>query len=256
MLDLENPFKIALDFLNKGGLTMYALLFCSIFLFAIIGERFYSLAKISVDSNWLIRKLAEFLKPGKVNEAKDFLQKLPGALPRVMEKGLFRFQSDREDIEAAMTIAIQEQTPVLEGMVSALGTIAVIAPFLGLLGTITGLINSFTQIALKGTTGPAIIARGVYEALYATAAGLVIAIPAVIFYNYFRDRIRGQVMDMEVSANRLIEMIMLSRQGKPFPDDLLPAEVESENLKVSATTVQSSGGLQAVESKNENQDDN
>jgi biopolymer transport protein ExbB len=239
---LENPFKIALDFLNRGGFTMYALLFCSIFLFAIIGERFYTLPKISVDSNRLIRKLAELLKSGKLDEAKDFLRKLPGALPRVIEKGLFRFQSDREDIEAAMTIAIQEQTPILEGLISALGTIAVIAPFLGLLGTITGLINSFAQIALKGATGPAIIARGVYEALYATAAGLVIAIPAVVFYNYFRDRIRGQIMDMEVAANRLVEMIMLSRQGKPFPDDLLTSEELSDE------------SVRTVQSENENQD--
>lgn len=217
-----DPLKAALEFLNKGGITMYALVFCSILMFAVTAERFYSLHKMDLDSEWLIQQLSLFLEDRKVSETVEYLRQIPGVLPRVLEAGLIRFDQDKSEIETALSNSIDEHIPVLERFIGVLGTIAVIAPFLGLLGTILGMIRSFTNIALKGTTGPAVIATGIYEALYTTAAGLIIAIPAVIFYNYFRSRIQAMATEMGVCANKLVEMIMLSRKGEPFPEDLLP----------------------------------
>jgi len=228
---LENPFVVAYQFLNRGGPTMYALVFCSILMCAIIAERFYSLCRFSVDSAGLLFKIAPLIKDGNTPAALTVLRDAPGSLPRVLETGLLRHGQEKEEIESAMANTIQEQAPFLEGLVNILGTIAVIAPFLGLLGTITGLIKAFNQIALRGTTGPAVIATGIYEALYTTAAGLMIAIPAVIFYNYFKGRINSMIIDMEVSGNRLVEMMMLAKRGRPLPADLLPADGGSLPLK-------------------------
>lgn len=223
---MQNPIGVIVDFLNKGGFAMYLLVFCSILTFAVIGERLYSLSKISMDSEWLIQQLALFLQDRKISETVEYLRAIPGMLPRVLETGLIRFDKEREEIETALMNAITEQIPILERFVNILGTMAVICPFLGLLGTILGIINSFQHIAAVGTTGPAVIAQGVYEALYTTAAGLIIAIPAVIFYNYFKGRVRNMITEMEVCGNRLVEMILLSRRGEPFPEDLLPEGYE------------------------------
>jgi biopolymer transport protein ExbB len=221
---VSNPFEVIMDFMNKGGLTMYVLVLCSVLTFAVIGERLYTFWKMSLDAEWLIQQLALFLQDRKISETVEYLRAIPGVLPRVLETGMIRFDKEREEIETALMNSITEQTPVIERFVNILGTMAVICPFLGLLGTILGIINSFHKIASVGTTGPSVIAQGVYEALYTTAAGLIIAIPAVIFYNYFKGRVRNMITEMEVSGNKLVEMILLSRRGEPFPEDLLPAD--------------------------------
>ncbi len=201
---------------------MYFLVLCSVLMFAVVGERLYSLWKINIDSEWLIQQLALFLQDRKIAETVEYLRAIPGPLPRILEAGMIRFDKDKDEIETAMSNAITEQTPVMERFVSILGTIAVIAPFLGLLGTILGIIKAFQKIAMTNITGPAVIAEGIYEALYTTAAGLIIAIPAVVFFNYFKGRVGGMISEMEICGNRMVEMIFLARKGEPFPEDLLP----------------------------------
>lgn len=225
---VSNPLGVIVDFLNKGGVTMYMLVFCSILMLTVIAERLYSLRRLSIDSEWLIQQMALFLQDRKISETVEYLRAIPGPalLPRVLESGLIRFDKDKDEIETALVNSITEQIPVLERFVSILGTIAVIGPFLGLLGTILGIIKAFQKIAMLGTTGPAVIAEGIYEALYTTAAGLIVAIPAVIFYNYFKGNIRTMITEMEVCGNRMVEMIILSRKGEPFPVDLLPEGYE------------------------------
>jgi len=221
---VSNPLLVIVDFLNKGGVTMYILVFCSILLVAVVAERLWSFRKLSIDSEWLIQQMALFLQERKISETVEYLRAIPGptVLPRVLESGLIRFDKDKDEIETALENSITEQLPILERFVSILGTIAVIAPFLGLLGTILGIIKAFQKIAQLGATGPAVIAEGIYEALFTTAAGLIVAIPAVIFFNYFKGHIRTVVTEMEVCGNRMVEMIVLSRKGEPFPEDLLP----------------------------------
>lgn len=210
---MENPLVVAYYFLQKGGPAMYALFFCSILVFSITAERFYSLWKFHADPDMVLKQLTPMIESGKMDEAAEQLKNMSGVLPLVLQEGISRHALSKEKMETAMADSIVEYTPVLEGMLGALGTIAVIAPFLGLLGTITGLISAFNQIALRGTTGPAVIATGIYEALYTTAAGLVIAIPAVIFYNYFKSRISSIVSGMEIAGNRLVEMITLQKDN-------------------------------------------
>jgi len=108
----------------------------------------------------------------------------------------------------------------LERNLSIIGTIAVIAPFVGLFGTVLGVIRTFDDIAIKGNSSPAVVSAGVSEALITTAAGLLVAIIAVIFFNYFKTRIKGYNQDMIVAANQLAEMLHFHNTGAPIPTDL------------------------------------
>jgi biopolymer transport protein ExbB/TolQ len=121
-----------------------------------------------------------------------------------------------------MGTAITEQGHLLEKNLAIIATMAVIAPFIGLFGTVMGIIHSFESIAAKGSSNPATVSAGVAEALIATAAGLFVAIAAVIGFNYLKGRTKMAMSHMQIASNRLVEMIMLSREKLPFPEDLRP----------------------------------
>src|SRR5471030_2214945 len=113
-----------------------------------------------------------------------------------------------------------ENLNALERNLGIIGTIAVISPFVGLFGTVLGIIRAFQDIALKGNSTPAVVAAGVSEALITTAAGLFVAVVSVIFFNYFKSRIKSYNQEMIVAANQLAEMLAFHNAGSPIPTDL------------------------------------
>jgi biopolymer transport protein ExbB len=141
-------------------------------------------------------------------------------LPRILEFGLQRGEKNRADITDALSIALMEHLNSLERNLGIIGTIAVIAPFVGLFGTVLGIIRAFSDIALKGNSTPAVVAAGVSEALVTTATGLIIAVIAVVFFNYFKTRIKSYNQEMIVAANQMAEMLHFHNTGSPIPTDL------------------------------------
>lgn len=201
----------------QGGFTMFILVACSILLLAVVFERIYVFWKNKVDPDWLLHNLSQFLRVGQFKEAQEYLLTVAGWLPRVMEAGLLRHELSKSQIEEAMEADIAMQGLAMDKNVNIIGTLAVIAPFVGLFGTVLGIIRAFQDIALKGQTGPEVVSKGVAEALIATAAGLFVAITAVIFYNLLKGRIRLFTAQMRVSATRLSEMLELKKEGREFP---------------------------------------
>jgi len=216
MEPVSNVFKL----LNQGGFTMYMLVACSVLLLAVVFERFYSTRNMHVDAEWLLAQMTFFLENRRYGEALHFCKQVPGALARVFETGLLRCDRTHQDMETAMGNTVVEQSLLMEKNLTIIATLAVIAPFVGLFGTVLGIIRAFQDIALKGTAGPAVVSQGVAEALIATAAGLFVAITAVIFYNYFKGKIKTTISQMSISANKLIEIISLVKSGAPIPEDL------------------------------------
>jgi biopolymer transport protein ExbB len=214
------PVSNVLKLLNEGGFTMYMLVLCSILLLGVVFERFYSMRNMYVDAEWLLAQMTFFLENRRYGEALHFCKQVPGALARVFETGLLRIERKPEEMETAMGNTITEQSLLMEKNLTIVATLAVIAPFVGLFGTVLGIIRAFQDIALKGTTGPAVVSKGVAEALIATAAGLFVAITAVVFYNFFKGKIKTIITHMTVSANKLIEIIALVKAGAPIPEDL------------------------------------
>jgi biopolymer transport protein ExbB len=213
-------FTGAFEFIKQGGFAMILLLLCSIVALAIVIERLLFFSAQHGDGKALLRSIGACIARDDLPGAVRVCGSEKGMLPRVLEFGLQRGNKSRSDIADALQIALMEHLNALERNLGVIGTIAVIAPFVGLFGTVLGIITAFQDIALKGNSTPAVVARGVSEALITTAAGLIVAIVAVVFFNYFKARIRAYNQEMIVSANQLAEMLDFHNSGKPIPTDI------------------------------------
>lgn len=199
---------------------MWALLLLSVVAVAIVIERLMFFASQNSDTKGLLRALGARIAADDLPGAIKVCQQQKGMLPRILEFGLRRGEKNRADISDALSIALMEHLNSLERNLAVIGTIAVIAPFVGLFGTVLGIIRAFQDIALKGNSTPAVVAAGVSEALVTTAAGLFVAVIAVIFFNYFKSRIKTFNQEMIVAANQLTEMLHFHNTGSPIPTDL------------------------------------
>jgi biopolymer transport protein ExbB len=207
-------------FLVRGGPAMIGLLACSIIAVAIVIERLVFFAGQHGDSKELLRQIGSRIAADDIQGAIKVTKSSRGMLPKILEFGLLRGNKNRADITDALSIALMEHLNSLERNLGVIGTIAVIAPFVGLFGTVLGIIHAFDSIAIVGNSSPAVVAAGVGEALITTAAGLFVAVIAVIFFNYFRTRIKTYNQEMIVAANQLAEMLHFHNVGEPIPTDL------------------------------------
>ena len=199
---------------------MWALLFLSIFSLGIVFERLFFFARQHSDPTQLLKEIGDRVSRDDMNGAIAVCDRHRGMLPKILQFGLQRHEKSRADISDALSIGLLEQLNALEANLSIIGTVAVIAPFVGLFGTVLGIIRAFTDIALKGNSTPAVVAAGVSEALWTTAAGLFVAVLAVVFFNYFKSRIKAYNQEMIVAANKLAEMLHFHNTGSPIPTEL------------------------------------
>src|SRR5579864_4597541 len=213
-------FGAFVDFLNRGGPAMYALLLLSVVSVGIVFERLYFFSKQHSDPNQLLKEIGDRVSKDDMNGAIAVCDRQKGMLPKILQFGLYRHEKSRADISDALSISLLEQLNTLEANLSIIGTVAVIAPFVGLFGTVLGIIRAFQDIALKGNSTPAVVAAGVSEALVTTAGGLGVAVVAVIFFNYFKSRIKAYNQEMIVAANKLAEMLAFHNAGAPIPTEL------------------------------------
>lgn len=197
----------SMEMLQHGGITLAVLFLCSVFLIAIVIERFYFFQKERVNKELLLTHISSLLAQHDFSSAINLCNENPGFLTRVISEGLERHNLTAQRQEDAMKIAILEENSSMEKFIPFIGTAAVIAPFIGLFGTVLGIIRAFEDIAKNRSTGPEIVSRGVAEALVATAAGLLVAIVAVIFFNYFKNKIKQINLDLSITASKVIELI-------------------------------------------------
>ena len=213
--------------MKQGGPDMWILLTLSIIVVAIVIERLVFFSSQHGDTKGLLRAIGAKIAADDLDGAKRICQENKGMLPRILEFGLARGEKNRADITDALSIALVEHLNSLERNLGVVGTIAVIAPFVGLAGTVLGIIRAFQDIALKGNSSPAVVAAGVSGALITTFAGLVVAIFAVIFFNYFKTRIKVYNQEMIVAANQLAEMLHFHNTGSPIPTELYQPSTSS-----------------------------
>jgi biopolymer transport protein ExbB len=196
---------------EAAGWPIWFLIIASVIALAIIGERLWSLrAGVVMPRNLLTQTVHEFRQNGVTAQ---LLSRLASGSPlgQVFAAGLRNVKSSpaimKEAIEeSGRTVAID-----LERFLTSLGTIAAIAPLLGLFGTVVGMIEIFGSQTPEGSN-PIVLARGISIALYNTAFGLVVAVPAMIFYRYFRAKVDEMLVDMEMQAIKLVEIIHGERQ--------------------------------------------
>lgn len=194
------------EIILAAGWPIWPLIFASIIAVAIIGERFVALRDEKIIPSSLLLEVQKWLGQGSVN--KETLSKLSQHSPlgEVFASALANAKSSREVTKEAIEESGRAVAHKLERYLPTLGTIATVAPLLGLLGTVIGMVELFGSFTNSGHD-VAQFARGISVALYNTAAGIVVAVPAMIFYRYFRGKVDGYIVDMEQQAIKLVELI-------------------------------------------------
>lgn len=205
-----------LKYLFDGGIFMWVILLASISGLAVIIEKMYTfLSKEKKLSENEKNQLYKALRTGNKEEilklCKDKTDSVSKSVTKIVSNMDINFNeldnSHRQVIEGIISESILEQTTELEKGMSLLGTVVNAAPQLGLLGTVTGMIAAFSALTRNGTSTAKIVAGGISEALYTTAFGLIVAIPALVFYNYFNRRIDVIVAEMERAALQFLSRV-------------------------------------------------
>ncbi len=197
------------NFIVKGGLVMVPIILCSIFGLAIIFEKFYSLRKLKIDSSGFVQEIFKDLKANKPQKALLACEKnINYPLAAIFKIGIERRNLPADRLEKIIEQAGNNQVQRMEKMLGALATIIGIEPLLGFLGTITGLIKAFMTWEQAGANITVnALALGIYQAMITTAAGLIVAIPFYLCYNYFISKIKYVSVDLNNYGLQLMEVI-------------------------------------------------
>ncbi len=194
---------------------MVPILLCSILALAIILERSWALRQGQVMPDGLLAQVRAWLQQDALDGDRLDALRNSSQLGRVLAAGLGLHRQTLEERKTAIEDAGRRGAVELERFLAALGTIAMISPLLGLLGTVWGLIVVFDQIMTTGLGQPSDLAGGIAQALITTAAGLAVAIPAVIFHRFFQRKVSVLVSQMESVAHQLMDVLQQREQGAP-----------------------------------------
>ncbi|HAM38538.1 MAG: hypothetical protein A2474_06955 [Elusimicrobia bacterium RIFOXYC2_FULL_34_12] len=195
-----------LQLISKGGYTIVVLIICSIISVSIAIEKFLIFAKLKISSQKEIDKMKEAINAGDIAKAKEISEDSNTLVSVVIKEGLKNTKGVA--IKEAISRKIAQQILKFEKHLSAVGTIGAITPFIGLLGTVIGIMKAFHDLGKYGVGNPSIVSAGIAEALIATAAGLFVAIPSVILYNYFSKRINNLANEIEHLAMEVLNPII------------------------------------------------
>jgi len=210
-----------LELFLKGGIIMWPILLCSVIGAAVIIERYFVLRKARTDVGQFMLRLRSVLQKGDVMAGIQFCSKTNAPLPHILKQGLAKYPEGPDRVREAIENAGKEEAFKLEQRLGVLANVAGVAPLLGFLGTVTGMIGAFRTIEmLGGTATPADLAGGIWEALLTTAFGLIVGIPAFGFYNYFVSRVGRFVFEMEHASEEFLDLV---RSGKLEENGKKPA---------------------------------
>lgn len=199
------------ELVRAGGWLMLPIILCSIVAIAIIIERFWTLNPTRIAPKNVLAEVWNKIKNNQLDATQIKVLKLSSPLGQVLSAGLANSKSGRavmtESIEQAASHVVHD----MERYLSTLGTVALITPLLGILGTVVGMIKVFTDIMIQGTGNANALAGGISVALITTAAGLSVSITALIFYRMFIRRVEGLVVELEREAIKLVDALHSTR---------------------------------------------
>lgn len=195
--------------IKNGGFLMYFILIMSVIgTFVVIERAIYFKVKEKMEFYQIRKKLLVYFEKDDINGAITYLRKTNSSVSIVLREVLEYWNLTKttniETLQEKAREAALSQLPLLERNMWLLSIVAHATPLIGLLGTVTGMIKAFQSVAIYGTGNPKVLATGISEALFTTAGGLFVAIPALILYNYFNKRIDNVVNDMEKGSTEII----------------------------------------------------
>lgn len=201
-----------------GGFMMYPLVLCSMISLGVMIAKFFTLHIAHTGTTKVLTEVEELTRAGDITGALDVARETPGPAAAILMAGLRRIQDKKlaaGELESAVATTGTIELGFLERGLVILATIANVAPLMGFLGTVAGMILAFAAIEAAGNVDPALVAGGIKVALLTTAAGLVIAIPVNIAYNFFVTRIDRLIVDMEQGAQKILSLAWdLEKDGK------------------------------------------
>ncbi len=201
------------EIVRAGGPLMWPIIFCSIAAVGIVVERLWTLQEQRVMPRGLQQKVWQLVEAGQVTDKVINALTQNSPLGRVLAEGLANRHRPRAVMMERLEDTGRHVVHELERFLNTLGTIASVSPLLGLLGTVTGIIKAFNAISAGGVGDPRMLSGGISEALITTAAGLLVAIPALIAYRYLRGKVDGIVIEMEKSAITLADSVEAAAGG-------------------------------------------
>jgi biopolymer transport protein ExbB len=201
------------ELIQAGGWLMVPILLCSVTATAIVIERFWALRRSVIMPDNLVTQIWQLNRHRQLNDERITEIREGSALGRMLAAGLINRFHSREVMKEAIQDTGRQVVADLERYLNTLGTIAAVTPLLGLLGTVIGMIDVFGVIVQAGVGNPGVLAGGISKALITTAAGLSVAIPALMFHRYFNGRVDKIIIGMEEQALRLIEVMKGEREA-------------------------------------------
>lgn len=198
----------------QGGPVMIIILVVFLIVLFLIVERLLSLQRLTVDKTSINENLFSMLLRGEVKQAISFCDSRPTPLTNTLKSGLVQVMNRRpdEEVQVAMDASVLRETPRLEGWTSFLAVFGNVAVLIGLMGTIIGLITSFSAVEqADNATKAALLSKGISEALNCTAFGLLVAIIAIVSFGYFQIKIGKAINDMQESSMTMMNLVVANR---------------------------------------------
>lgn len=197
--------------IKAGGPIMAPIIMCSVFALGIVIEKLFYYTYIKTNIPQLKKQVFDYIRNNRIKESIDLCDNNRSPIAKILKAGVLKFGASREEIKESIEDSSLFEVPKLESRLSALATIAHISPLLGLLGTVTGMTASFHTIQVRAAglnpVTPGDLAGGIGEALLTTVAGLMVAIPTYVAYNYFVHRTNTFVLEMEHGATELVNFL-------------------------------------------------
>ncbi|HYE96063.1 MAG TPA: MotA/TolQ/ExbB proton channel family protein [Rubricoccaceae bacterium] len=212
----QEPLSV-LDLLVKGGWVMIPILLLSLLAVYVLAERLLALRRAHSDPDRLMRTVRDYVQSGDLSGAVGYCRAEDTPASRIIQSGLERVGRPIAEIREAVQAAGRQEAFRLEKHMDLLASAAALAPMLGFLGTVTGLIQAFQAIQyVQGSVSPALLANGMWEAMITTAAGLTVGIPAMFAYNFLFNRIRRTINDLERTATDFVDLLQTpARASEP-----------------------------------------
>jgi len=210
-------FEFMIEIVKSGGLLMAPIILCAIIAMGIILERYWTLQSKKVIPEDLTSKVWGWVEKDALDQQQIQTLHQGSPLGQILAAGLINRDRERVIMKDSIEDTGRHVVHEMERYLDTLGTIAAVTPLLGLLGTVIGMVKVFTAITTHGVGNPTVLAGGIAEALITTAAGLTVAIPALIGYRYYRNKIDTLVVEMEKEAIKLVEA--LHRRQEKTGDD-------------------------------------
>jgi len=219
-----------IDFMQKGGPIMWLILACSVLAGAIFLERVAYFHRVSLRVGEFLRGLSVLIENQRISEALAECATVRAPVARVVHAAILRHDAPRAELKDIVQEAGQLEVPKLERRLAMLASVVFTAPLLGLLGTVIGLLDAFTNLSAQtGYTSLTDLSGGVYQALITTAAGLVVAIPSAVAYAYLNSRVNTLMHDMERAGIEIVNLLADNRRKSPEIIDFVPAEKNATN---------------------------